>query len=251
VIISHERRFVILAPWKTASMTIWARLGYLDQSPYHPFYDLNPILGRVVHRHLTYADFAALPESRLDYFTAVFVRNPYDRVYSGFREAQRSLETHPRAPYPSETVRRLAMGWLTESFAGLAMAGYDFDRWVAALDEAVVAQVGRNPAVPLHPAHYWTHDNGRQAVDFIGRVENFEEDFSRLCAAIGVEHYERVNDNVSDGRLQTTDDPRGYRHLDRMNLASRQRIEALFARDFELFGYPLAEPPGREPSPTG
>ncbi len=63
MIISHRKRFIILAPWKTASSTIRARLGGYCESPYSTFYHFNPILKRVVHQHLTYADFAALPES--------------------------------------------------------------------------------------------------------------------------------------------------------------------------------------------
>jgi hypothetical protein len=240
VIISHAKRFVILAPWKTASMTILARLGHLNESPYDQFYELNPILRRVVHRHLIYADFVSLPEARLGYFTAAFVRNPYDRVYSGFLQMQRELPVTPRVPYPDEHVRALVMRELTGNFGQLAASGYDFDRWVAGLEEGMVAEVGRNPSFPLHPVHYWTHYDGRQAVDFVGRVEHFEPDFARLCAAIGVSDYELVDDNVSDARTLAVDDPNGYRYVDRMSPASRKRIETLFADDFELFGYPLA-----------
>jgi hypothetical protein len=241
VIISHAKRFVILAPWKTASMTVHARLGHLSESPYSRWYELNPILRRVVHQHLIYADFAALPESRLGYFSAAFIRNPYDRVYSGFLQMHREFEITPLAPFSDDRLRPLVMRKLADNFARMAAAGYDFDAWVAGLDEGLIVEVGRNPSFPLHPVHYWTHYDGRQAVDFVGRVETFEADFAQLCAAIGVDGYDLVNENVSGEDSMAVGDARGYRYVDRMSPASHRRIESLFAEDFELFGYPRVD----------
>jgi hypothetical protein len=237
VIISHAKRFVILAPWKTASSTMHSRLGAYSEGPYEFFYYFNPVLKRVVHQHITYADFAALPESQLGYLTAAFVRNPYDRVYSGFRQTQKDLREQPEAEFRDPVVRRLVMAQLAENFTHLCRAGFAFDRWVELLEDHLVLDVGRNSSFPLHPAHYWTHHNGQQAVDFIGRVENFEADFARLCERLGIEVEDRVNANLSAPADELEGDRRGYRYIDRMNAGSRRRINELFAEDFELFGY--------------
>lgn len=235
MIISHGHRFVILAPWKTASQTIRARLGSHCESPYEIFFYFNEHLKRVVHQHITFADFSALPEARLGYRVAAFVRNPYDRTYSGFRQLQKDLEVQPTSPYPSPWIRRLVMAQLTENAARLLRAGLDFDTWLAELDEGLVAETGRNTNFPLHPAHYWTHVAGKQAVGFVGHVERFEDDFGRLCRWLEIEPDGAVNVNVdaSDAELSSG----GYRYADRMSPSSIRRIEALFAADFDLFGY--------------
>jgi hypothetical protein len=238
MIISHRKRFVVLAPWKTASTTIRARLGTYCESPYSPFYHLNPILNRVVHQHMTYADFAALPESRLGYRTAAFVRNPYDRVYSGFAQLQKDIGEQPLADFPEPAVRTLVMAQLSDNFSQLARAGFDFESWLEQIEEHQVREAGRNTSFPLHPAHYWTHHDGAQAVDFVGRVESFEEDYDRLCETLAVEPDSRANANVSVlNNERSTESPDGYRYAERMSSRARQRINQLFREDFEIFGY--------------
>ncbi len=237
MIISHRKKFVVLAPWKTASTTTRARLGLYCESPYSVFYDFNSYLNRVVHQHMTYADFAALPESRLGYFSAAFVRNPYDRVYSAFRQVQKDIQSQPKAPFPQPWIRTLVMKQLAENFAAVCAAGYDFDGWFRLIDDHQVLEAGRNTSLPLHPAHYWTHMNGKQAVDFVGKVERFEDDFQTLCDRLGIESVSAVNQNVDVDPTEAQRDKRGYKSISLMSPASIARINELFLADFEFFGY--------------
>lgn len=246
MIISHAKRFVILAPWKAASSTVRVRLGAYCESPYSSFYHLNPTLDRVVHRHLTLADFAGLPESRLGYLTAAFVRNPYDRVYAGFHQLQKDIVEQPHAVFPDEHVRELVLGQLAANHSQLRRAGFEFERWLALIEHRQVFEAGRNSSLPLHPSHYWTHRDGVQAIDFLGRVESFEADFERLCATLGVPPASRVNANVGESGAPLAGGRHGYRHAQRMSRRARRRIEELFAADFELLGYPRAGRCARE-----
>ena len=158
MIVSHEKRFVMLLPWKTGSQTLIARLRSYNESAYHWFFHFEPHLNRVVHQHLTRSDFEALPESRLGYFLASFIRNPYDRAYSGFLELQRALRVeHAGLPIEEKWVRQLVMHQLDENRRQLEAAEGDFDRWLASVEDYQVFEAGRNTYFPLHPAHYWTH----------------------------------------------------------------------------------------------
>lgn len=239
MIISHRKSFVIFSPWKTASSTINVRLLAYNECPYSGFYDFNPHLNRVVHQHLTCAEFAALPESRLGYFGASFVRNPYDRVYSGFQQLQKDLLMQPKATYPQDWIRDLVMGQLIKNFEQLCKAQFDFDRWFALVDDHQVFEVGQNTSFPLHPAHYWTHVAGRQTVEFIGRVENFETDFDALCGRLNLDGVGRTNANVDHDHDPGADaaPPSGYRYPGRMSRRSIDKINRLFDADFALFGY--------------
>jgi hypothetical protein len=235
MIISHKHKFVIFSPWKTASSTLGLRFRCYDESPYSPFFHFNPHLNRVVHQHLTLADFRLLPESRLGYATASFVRNPYDRAYSGFIQLQRDIAEQPRAAYPSEWIKELVTAQLAENTRRLIAAGYDFNQWILTLPEYEIHEAGRNTNMPLHPASYWTHAEGQQSVDFVGKVENFEDEVERLCTIIGIPIPAKESANVTDA----LPDPSllNYRYVSRMSRVSIDRINRLFADDFATFGY--------------
>ena len=235
MIVSQAKRLVILRPWKTASSTISARLGKGYVSPYNRFYDFNPFLNRIVHQHLTYADFCALPESRLGYRVASFVRNPYDRAYSGFIQLQRDQRDQPTAAYSAPWIRDFVLRQLAENAAQLAAAAGDFNRWIALVKDWQVYEAGRNTSFPLHPAHYWTHADGRQAIDFVGRVEEFEADFERLIRRFDIGDTGTANANVTLDPSNTGQFGYKYAHL--MDAASIDRIERLFHDDFLYFGY--------------
>jgi hypothetical protein len=242
MIISHKNRFVMLLPWKTASQTMVLRLWPYNESPYDSYFHFNPHLNRVVHQHMTIADFGCLPESRLGYLVAAFVRNPYDRVYSGFRQLQKDIQNQPALTYPQPWIRDLVMKQLSENFAQVCQAQFRFDRWLELVGEDQVYEAGRNTNFPLHPAHYWTHLAGRQAVNFIGRVEDFETDFQRFLAQVGIGPLDRVNANVVDLEGGAASNPQGYRYVDRMSGGSVEKINRLFAEDFELLGYERVAP---------
>jgi hypothetical protein len=237
MVMSHQKRFVLLLPWKTASQTMSVRLRPFNDSPYDPFFYFNAHLNRVVHQHVTCAEFACLPESKLGYLLATFVRNPYDRVYSGFRQLQEDIRGQPLAPYPEPWIRDHVMKQLTENFAQLCQAQFDFDKWVESIRDEQIYEIGRNTNFPLHPSHYWTHIAGRQVVDFIGRVENFEADFRDFLTRVDIDQVQSANANVVELEGGAASNPFGYRYVNRMAVRSIEKIYRLFERDFDLFNY--------------
>ncbi|MDA3896718.1 MAG: sulfotransferase family 2 domain-containing protein [Desulfobacteraceae bacterium] len=237
---SLKKKFVVFLPWKTASQTIALRLKTYNESPYPRFFYFNRYLNRVVHQHITCADFECLPESRLKYFRASFVRNPYDRVYSGFIQLQKDVQYQPKAAFVQPWIRRLVAKQLSENFSQLALAGFEFNAWFDLVSEEQVFEIGRNTNFPLHPAHYWTHYGDNQVVDFIGRVETFETDFQEFLNRVGIEEpVPAVNMNITETVPDNSNKgaPDGYKYVNRMNTASVDKINRLFDRDFKLFGY--------------
>lgn len=213
------------------------RLHRYNESPYPRLFYFNPYLNRIVHQHLTCAEFACLPEAKLGYLVASFVRNPYDRVYSGFRQLQKDVQEQPRLKFRVAWMRRHVLIQLSEILVQLKKANFDFDLWLESVTEAQIYDIGRNTNFNLHPAFYWTHIGKKQLVDFVGKVETFEEDFERFLKMVGIEEVSRANANVVDLEGSSSSNPFGYRYVDRMKPASIQKINRLFSRDFELFGY--------------
>ena len=237
MILSHRHRFALLAPWKTASSTSHLRLEKFNESPYSRFYDYNPYLQRVVHQHITYAEFSILPEYQMGYFTGAFVRNPYDRVYSGFMQLQRDIQQQPSMPFPCAWIKALVMRQLADNFAQLADGDFEFNRWFSLVEEYQIYEVGRNSSFPLHPAHYWTGINRERNIDFIGKVEYFERDFDAFCQKVGVvQSDERANANISD-QPSTPENLSRPRYINLMSAATISKINTIFSTDFDLFEY--------------
>ena len=155
MIISHSKRFIVLATWKAASSTLHARLKAYNESPYSRFYYYNQTLRRVVNGHITCADLLALPEGKLNYRIAAFVRNPYDRVYSGYQQIWRDVHEQPSSEFPSSWVRDLVMRQLAENFAQLSL---DFDRWVkssARIKSMTLVGTRVSVCTQRHTGPYW------------------------------------------------------------------------------------------------
>jgi hypothetical protein len=184
---------------------------------------------------MTCVEFCSLPESRLGYFTASFIRNPYDRVYSGFQQLQKQIQQQPKAEFREPWIKDLVTRQLTENFALLCQAGFEFNKWLELVKEYQIYEVGHNTSFPLHPAHYWTHIKGDQSVDFIGRVETFENDFSTFCTKVGLHNIGMMNDNITVEPLDRENT--SFKYVDKMDRKSKDKINTLFKSDFEFFGY--------------
>jgi len=125
-----------------------------------------------------------------------FVRNPYDRIVSAYFYRQRGNARVPMQNYIPHFHK-----WLMEDTIRADM---------------VVDEVFR-PMV-----HYLD-----APIDFIGRFENLQEDFDRVCKLIGLEPKRLIRDNVCDH-------PPWRELLDEAELA---RVYELYREDFESFGY--------------
>jgi hypothetical protein len=237
MIISHTHRFIMMAPWKTASQTLQSRLKPYDEGTYPKFYYFNPHLNRVVHQHITCADLSSLPVGRLGYLVGAFVRNPYDRAYSGFWQLQRGMVEQQKWTYPDAWIADLVRRQWSEIHSQLCQAEFEFDKWISIIGDEQVYEIGNNSSFNLHPAHYWTHVADKKIANFVGKIEAFESDFQRFISEVGIRHVEMTNANVVDLNGDAETNPFGYRYVNRMNSASRNRINHLFDRDFELFGY--------------
>lgn len=238
MIVSNAHKFVLLAPWKTASSTCHLRLEQYNESRYNRFFGFNAELQRVVHQHLTYADFLGLPESKLGYLTGAFVRNPYDRVYSGFIQIQRDMLDQPKIQLEESWVGQLMLQQIAEVAGSLIKSQFDFNTWFDRLEDHVFFNTGRDSNLPLFPSNYWTGLHGQINVDFIGRVESFEEDFRRFCTLVGIEETSSENENVSAEAVlgSPSEQPK---YLGKMTCNTLRKINRIFEVDFSLFDYQM------------
>ncbi len=236
------QKLALLFPVKTASQTLQARLESLGVRPYPKLFHFNPHLRRITHQHLTLSDWAALPEHDQGYQLAVFVRNPYDRVFSGFIQLQRNFQVLPRLQYPEPWIRERVLEQLARAWAGASRAGFDVNRWFQQLPEHEILDAGQGGTLCLHPCIYWTHRGKELGVDFLGKVEHFEADFDRLRARYGIGETNRLDANRSDAALASADSDQ-YLYARRLAPGTIDRINVLFRQDFDRLGYDRIVPP--------
>lgn len=99
------------------------------------------------------------------------------------------------------------------------------------------------------PQYDMLHDaNGRLLVDFVGRFENLQADFDRVCAKLGIEDTKLPHRNPSDKASRNA--RRKFRNLvwfngenrhshwtDYYDDTTREAVNELYRKDIETFGY--------------
>ena len=128
-----------------------------------------------------------------NFFKFAFIRNPWDRFVSLYHYRKKHQKTHIRGRSFKQCMMRM------------------FDEYP--------------PRV--HQQHFWVMDGDIPIVDFIGRFENLQEDFAKVCKAIGAT-------GITLGHHNQTVHEHYSRYYDDECL---EFVTANCKRDIELFGY--------------
>lgn len=176
------------------------KFGEKIQNLYSARFDLR--------KHSTGAQIRAKagPEVWRGYFVFGFVRSPYARAYSLWKFMRKWKE----GPH--------------HDFA----AGLEFEDFVAS-DQ--IAEGAIDIAKPQADWLVGPQGSVIEGIDFVGRVENFDADFSFVLSTIG----RRRITYRSENRANVSADVEEWRGA--MTPRAREAIEAVYAADFELFEY--------------
>lgn len=210
MIISHKHAFMFFAVPKTGTHAIRRALRpHLDAGD-------DEQVGLFVQRSFPQPELAALGHGHLGvtqvrpvlgdelfarYFKFAFVRNPWDRFVSYC--AFMSRETGQFNAQPQAFMRYIIRD--------------------------------RPPLqhILFRPQHEMLCNvDGKLAMDFVGRVENLEQDFARICSHIGVTPAPLERVNASQHRPW-------FEYYD---AELRDLVATMYRRDIELFGYSFERP---------
>lgn len=198
MLISHEYKFIFLAVPKTGSSTMNVAFNHLK----HPEPD---------EHHMGISDvLKKFPECK-EYFKFAFIRNPWDRLVSGYcdfiqhRKKQWSEKVRYEKPLLSEY----------KDFTEFCI---DFPNSKWAND------------VHLRPQHLFLEVDGKMEMDFVGRFENLKMDFHYICSQVGYNY----NKNLLDKKYRKTDH-KNYKEY--YTEETKNIIGEFFKRDIELFNY--------------
>ncbi|MGQ4660261.1 sulfotransferase family 2 domain-containing protein [Lysobacter sp. F6437] len=218
MLISHRHRFLYFVVPKCASATIRKSLA--------EFSDVGwPVSN--YQQHVPIDNFLESEEGGLanEYFKLTFVRNPYDRIYSGYLQDRYAADNYPR--------------WTTVKKPIFDRIGDDFSTY---FNEFVVPADAKRDWqwICFCPMYEFAQStSGHIGVDFVGRAENVEQDLALLGERLGLPIRKATDENVR-GQPCTTKP----KYLDRYDSTTIQAVNELYERDFRQFGYPMLDPAG-------
>ena len=156
-------------------------------------------------------------------FKFAFVRNPFDRVVAAFlRNAIRCKG------FTLEETRKALADWFREESKNSHRSFSDKDLQATLTVKRGVGSIGLMSFAPQW--YYLCDEDGNVPLDFIGRFENKEEDWGKVCKVLNIEHKKLplvMFDKHYDQSL--------YR--DYYTLESENYVREIYKHDFELFDY--------------
>lgn len=215
MVISHRHRYLYFVVPKCASATVRQSLA--------PYTDIGYPVTKGV-QHLTIEGFLASEHAPLwdaGYLRFSVVRNPYDRLYSGWLQDRFAATQSPR--------------WKQAKAGLLEAVGDDFGRYVV----EHVRKADRLHAwdwICWCPMHAFTCRDGQPALDLVGRAEDVEGTLAALSARLGVPITKAEDANVNVAPAA------GLKHLGQYDRATIEVVNELYAEDFRLFGYEMLAP---------
>lgn len=151
-------------------------------------------------------------------YTFAFVRNPWDRLVSCYRD-KIAGEVQGYTAFADNGVAHCLAGF--EAFSA-NMSFTEFAHAVASIPDQQADEHFRSQA------DYLTNTRGSLAVDFVGRYETLSADFARIVKQLGLPQ------EIELPRLQAASPAN---HADFYTLETRELIGERYARDIALFSF--------------
>jgi len=225
-ILSHKHRFLYVHVAKTGGSSVDLALqGWCPRSEHFSTRTLDhriDILGRriamEIRRHST-------PQQWDSYYKFAFVRNPWDRAVSIFKNIQssREMQAKDKRQILEEITRRL----------GIDEEDFTFDVFVK---DVLRDRVFDNYHWDKQIYCFSDYDN-RNLLDFIGRYENLQDDFNAICR----------NLRFTTSRLPHVNKTQHDHYSSYYSKETEQIVGDLYREDVERFQYRF-EKPGRIPA---
>ena len=200
--INHEQKMIFVHIPKTAGNSITAALNKTNQIEREER-QLSPKIAK----HAKAFEIKSLLGKNLwnDYFTFSFVRNPWDLMVSSYNWwRQKAEQRTKRFKKDARKISRMDFGQFIHSKYGRYMINERYGNY-----------------------YDWLCEHGQIIVDYIGKVENIDQDWDKICRKNDLEYIKMPHINKS---VRTS-----YR--DYYNTKTQKIVTDRFKWGIEKFGY--------------
>ncbi len=205
--ISHKHKFACPRLGKNASSTLVKYFRQLDGSLIDEGH--LSVLGSGFHYFLKGGYFAG--RNTNEYFKFGFVRNPYDRLVSGFYEF-RKPEQFSGIKNDVKKNPNLNLKDCLENF------------------EDFVEMTMHHEHIHWKIQHSMLHFRGKRLVEYVGHVETIEKDLDYICERVGIDN--------SASTIPVVRKSKGRAHWSEYYTDElREKVYNKYLIDFETFGY--------------
>ena len=159
-----------------------------------------------IKSHPSYKAYTDSCETYKEYFTFTIVRNPYDKMvsqYKYFTESKAIKNPKVNEHYKGDTFKEFLKKFYTKPYVG------------DGAHRKIYTDI-------LHPV---------DQIDFIGRFENFQQDFDTICDKIGIPQQKLPHKNATKHKHYT----------EYYDEETKQIVAEKYAKDIEYFGYKFGE----------
>ncbi|MAF84524.1 MAG: hypothetical protein CL797_10535 [Chromatiales bacterium] len=235
MIICDSRNFIFFHNPKACGSTVEKTLKIYKEDNLTDAFIYDSISNCLVwENELTYSQFINRPDlnKKTKYFKFTFVRNPYDRIFSGY--------CHSIAWGDIGKIFFSDFIYQTLKLGNILYKSPDLVEYLKHHKKSMQAVI----YPPL--CANWTHLNCENMMDFIGYTERFETDFNKVCEFLEIGDIKIMNAHVRSNPKPECDPHNmkysDYKYLDNYNRRSIDIVNEVYAKDFEYFGYQMLDP---------
>lgn len=159
-------------------------------------------------------------------YVFTFVRNPYDRLVSRYTHLKSYFierKDKPKGLNIGPSIRETLEKYFNYYNINFCEDNFDFLRFVKYTQKNTDGHWG--PQLDKFTNQVVDVNN----IDFIGKIENFQEDFDNVCDKIGVPRQQLPHRNKSKNEHK--------HYTEYYNDETRQIVAKIYAKDIEYFGY--------------
>lgn len=237
MLVSHKYKFVFIHNPRTGGTSIRTAL-----MPHLGPEDITGLQSYPYYLHATASELRKTLGRKLwrQYYTFAFVRNPWDKLVSQFSFFSQTKDMEQLLPDFHQKFNDTFKNF--DDWCHYLAANNRRSRWwlhqlvkrISMLREILEKIIGKNFNMwcKVHPLPWFantrfvTGASRRSMLDFVGRYESLDNDFKRVCEAIGLDislpHVNKTR--YIDYRAYYTDE-------------TRELIGKVFKKDIQFFGY--------------
>jgi len=218
--ISHRHKYIMLSPQKTAGNSIYYSIAdsvdiahvdettpNLEEHHYYQHVVLSKLKTYLIKDGLNWQD----------YFKFCFIRNPWDRYLSWYCFMQKFLSDY------------VVAGPIARFFGGhIPLGDLSFKDFIKRTNAYMTESIQGVEEHNQYPLQYYYLDEGKQ-IDYVGKVENIDEDMIAVCQSIGIDHKSlEVHNKTEHGHYRDYYDTESMKIVHRLENDCIERFEYTF-----------------------